>query len=434
MRILVCGVLLCCMFLGAPPGLGQMSKHRDKRLPASKLGRMWVVNANVKEHEPKDARNHSDVRRFVFMAMNQTYVRAPDVVLLQEVNEAATRFLAGAFTRRTGNRFAIAVTPHGPTKTVGDRGTVTRDDSAILFNASATRVTASGKFQVIQRRATASRRPMRQVVPWATIIERGKHPDRLRMVAASIHYPKHSAFRTRKMSYSHKARWSAKLNRLLGQRVRSSSSLGGIPVLAGDFNGLKCVLGTSDNHENCRPTKLWTRMRRLRYKEALEVGEYRRMDRKIIDFSFTQGNVSRVRFDYSYHEDSGAEYYSDHGVMAALLEDEDTTPPKPPNSPECEIEPNGDVRLYEWEGGWRGSGGRTGWDGGSGLKDWLVSRRGPGQEQFKLIGRVRDHLQTESHFIDDTVVLVDDKEYLYEIRAIDRAGNISLGEICTVVK
>lgn len=409
------------------------TKPAEERLGTSLPGRMWVVNANVREQAPRDARDHSDMKRFVYMALLQTHQRAPDFVLLQQVNRSSTEWLKKNFSQRTGSRFKIAVAPRGPTRTISEsRGTIHRDDSAILFNSSKTRLVDSGKFEVVQRAGTASRRPMHQVVPWATIIERGSDPDRLQMAAASIHFPKHSVFKNRLMSYSHKARWGVRVDRFLRHRIHGSGRLGGIPVLGGDFNGLKCVLGTSDYRENCRPTKLWKRMLKLRYKEGLDVAQWRDMGRKIIDYVFTRGNFIQANWDRAYHSDRGDDYYSDHGSMAVLVEDEDTAPPEPPFPPDWEMNPKGYPRLYDWEGGSRDTGGTTGWDGGSGLKHWLVYRRGPNQEQFKMIGRVPDRLHHEEHFVDGEVTLDDDDEYQYMIGAADRAGNISLSRTTTV--
>lgn len=407
-----CAAIVAFILLTSLVILGGGTRERaaasKERLPNSRPGRMWVLNANVKEQVPGDSRHHADMRRFVIAALQTSERHAPDVVLLQQVNSTSTEWLRKAFSLRTGNRFAIVVGPSEQTRVdIEPKELNRRNDSAILINRSSARVISSGKFRVTQRRRYASRKPIQQVVPWATIAERRGD---LHMTVTSIHYPTHGAFRNRRMSFSQKAGWSVRLSRLI-RRQRPDSGDGHVPVLAGDFNALKCHLGTSDYDKNCRQTKLWKTLAGLRYREALDVGEYSRMDRNIIDFVFTRGNISDVFWDYGFHQKN----YSDHGVAAVLLEDQDTTPPYKPHYFGLRMSA-GQPYLY----GWANRHAFVGWDGGSGFKHWLIYRTKLNQNDWQLIGHSRD-----DKFTDSKVDIDGGDAFRYRVAAMDRAGNIS---------
>jgi hypothetical protein len=151
----------------------------------------------------------------------------------------------------------------------------------------------------------------------------------------------------------------------------------------------------------------------MRYREALHVGEWNLIKDRIIDFIFNKGNVSEVYWDFWNHAAYGSDSYSDHGVAAALLEDEDTTPPINKRV-SWEVRPNGRPRLFGW---WSHYGG---WDGGTGLKYWAIYRRQSAADEWDLIARTRDR-----HYLDMEVMLGEGDSVQYRVAAVDRAGNMS---------
>ena len=388
----------------------------DQPRPPSPRGRIWVINANVREHSPQDARRHSDMRNFVDRALEMARGDSPDIVLLQQVNLSATRWLRGAFERRTGHRFvAIESPPMRVRSDTPSRNGVVRDDSAILVNASTTRSVDHGTFRVSQDREAARRLPITQVVPWAEVIERPGAGPQLRATFTSLHYPTHRAFVSRPQSHTHKARWSARLSGLVGKQMPDQGiGDGRVPVLAGDFNARRCQLPTEDSARNCRPTRFWKTLTRLNYREAMYEAEFWRKDSGVIDFVFARGNFSDVRWDYTYKGQAGKGFYSDHRVEAVLLEDTDTTPPYMPNRPRYRPSPDYQPFICDW-GGWP-----TGWDGGSGRKEWVVFRRKHGEDEWKVIGRVGS-----ARFQDNEVDIHGGEVYYYRIAALDWAGNMS---------
>lgn len=395
-------------------------------LSRSRLGRIWVVSANVKEHEASDVKDREDMRNVLKVTLGRVTYATPDVILLQQVDRSSAQWLKNAFSNATGDRFVVA---GGPARTPrADKGaTVRRDDSAILVNASTSRVLATGNTQVTQRPNLASRKPMTQIVPWAKVVEKGSPKERLKAIVSSIHYPKHSAFINRSASQLQKARWSVKLHRFLNHIMPTAGvGDGRLAVLGGDFNTQKCKVGTYDVDGTCKEMRFWNRLTRLGYKDPINIEMVDKdiRTRPIIDFLFSRANVVVPRFYSKFNREF--EYFSDHGIGAGLLEDEDTTAPWGPSSGRWRYTDQGHPCL------WGFAQGKSAWDGGSGAKEWLFYRRLEGDEDWTLIKRLPYRFDGYYHggmgittFIDfdQTQSTGDQLEYAIAVR--DRAGNVS---------
>lgn len=394
-----------------------MQARTQSNHPPSPPGRMWVVNANVREFKPVDVRHHADMYRFVTRSLAMTRGEAPDVVLLQQVNLAATRWLQTAFTSRTGARFKAVKLPPAVVRIRRSGGAVVRNDSAILINASMVRAPTAGTFRVKQTRRTARHERIEQVIPWAEVVERGRSPLSLRMALTSIHFPTHHTFRSRKLSQQQKAQWSVKLHRQLADEMPDRGSGDGrVRVLAGDFNVRRCEPGTDSRWiSDCRTNPFWTALESRGYRESLFVGNYLHTKPSTIDFMFSTGEISDVRWDHRYDPKGTSSYYSDHRVGASLLEDVDTTPPHKGRRPIYEKSDRNHPRITEWA--WEG---RAGWDGGSGKKAWLIYRRRLGEQMWERVAET-----PMGRWEDYDIDLAADEVFEYRITAIDREGNES---------
>lgn len=415
-RLLIGFCLVTSVVLGVPQALSPKAVAR-KPFPASPPGRIWVINANVREQEVRDSRHHADMREFLSQSLGRD---APDVVLLQQVNRHSTRWLRRGYTERTRNTFRIVKGPSWlrnsePGESVRKEvpgGFLRRDDSAILVNTSTMRVISSGKVIISQRRSAAKGTPKQQVVPWARLAERGHDPDLLQVTTTSIHYPTHGSFQNRRLSFQHKRRWSSRLSRLLNSKMRDRASDNKIATLIGDFNATRCVHGTSIKYNNCHRTLFWKRMMKMGYGEALHAGEYGDgWRRHMIDFIFHKGNVSSVFYDYW---PKGIDDYSDHGVAGALLEEEDKTPPFPPHRIHGRYTEGDHPRLFVGEGRYGG------WDGGSGWKGWRIFRRTGEVGEWDQIAVDRGR-----YYVDREVTVTHGDTYQYLVDSVDRVGNAS---------
>jgi hypothetical protein len=272
------------------------------------------------------------------------------------------------------------------------------------------KVLSRGTLTVRQERRSATETPIETVVPWAKLAEKGTHQQRLRLTAPSIHFPRPQAFETTRSGHLQKARWTARISRFLNRKL-PGGGVGDnrIPVLAGDFNARRCVSGTMDyGTKTCDHTLFWRKVKKLNYREALLVGDY---NEKLIDFIFTRANVSRVWLADVYKPESDRFYYSDHGTMAALLEDEDETPPVPPFDIGVLHDSEGLMPLWIIQE-------RVGWDGGTGFSKWLIYRR-PAGEPWTLAGTTKGYKFIDSNFDEQPHEWVE-----YKVGGIDRSGNI----------
>lgn len=412
---LVAGLFFGLLTIGPEP-----TSARPKKSPISPPGKIWVVDANVKEHDRADIKDHQDMRNFVKRTMFMTRWNAPDVILLQEVNWWSARWLERAFERRTGHGFRVISGPPGTIRTEMKRGFLRRDDSAILMNSSSMRLLSNGKFHVRHRRDAASRRPMWQMVPWARMIEKGRRGNRLQAAVASVHYPRHSTFENRSQSHRHKARWSRQLARLLDMKMPDRGvGDGRVSVITGDFNAHTC----STEDRPCVPNEHWRALTKLRYRDALRVCGWREYFHRI-DFMFTKANIADVLWDHQQSVswvNSWPQAYSDHPLITALIEDEDTTPPLAAEEKiRVEFEDN-DLELF-WgssRGMWRWTH-EGGWDGGVGLSHWLLYRRETEEQPWTLIASPKT-----GHYIDKDFDSDGSRLFQYRVAAVDRAGNVS---------
>lgn len=417
--------LVLALLASIQAGLKQVHAAGGGTLPVSPRGFIWVVNTNVQEHRTFDSRHHGDMKDYVLKTTWHTHPHTPDVVLLQQVNQRSTRWLAKEFSRVTGHPFGIAIRPADAIRKKVDNGRfVKRDDSAILFNKSTIDVLASGKTEVTQRRDAVKGTPIRQVVPWAKVVELDSGNKALRMIATSIHYPTHGSFKNRRESQLHKARWSSQLSRFADSKMPTAGDGDRrVAVLGGDFNTQKCKLGTYDSDGSCRAMGFWRRLTRLGYKEPINrlLGPIDYRARPIIDFIFTRGNVANAAWD-DVNDGKG---YSDHALITALVEDEDTTPPWGAGNGRWIFDEAGHPWLRHYAGLWRG------WDGGSGFRRWVIYRRMSPPEGWELIGYTKEAEFHDAEILADTESEEDALKgnLQYVIRAEDRVGHLSVPTI-----
>lgn len=91
------------------------------------------------------AKRRSGSFRYAEIRVESPCADLPDhPVLLQEVNGSSTRWLANAFSRRTGSQFAIAVAPHGPTRTVSASREIVTGERYIPDKGKGTALRRSG--------------------------------------------------------------------------------------------------------------------------------------------------------------------------------------------------------------------------------------------------------------------------------------------------
>jgi endonuclease/exonuclease/phosphatase family metal-dependent hydrolase len=344
---------------------------------------------------------------------------APDVILLQQVNRRSTEWLRMAFKRHSTYKYKTVLRPspmrgtrsNNPVvKDIMGGTAVKRDDSAILINTETTRVLSRGKITLTQPDSTASRNPIHQVIPWAKVVEKGSSGTRLRMIVPSIHYPRPNAFTTHRVDRLQKVKWSEHLSRVFKQKIndrgRGDSR---ISVLAGDFNATECLPWANAWRPSCPKTIFWKNMRRLGYTAALRLFGRHGHHRVLVDHIFADSFVSNAIRDHKFKD------YSDHGVVMAWLEDEDNTPPTPPRIARWRLTPDNHPKLL-FSTRWPPS---SDWQ--TGISHYRIYRAGEQMKDPTFL----DEVDGVVPYIDTSVDLSDGRRYHYQVRAVDRAGNLS---------
>jgi hypothetical protein len=380
-------------------------------------GRILVVSINVQEQTLADSGDRADMWE---LQDHLGFRKNIDVFLLQQTNASSARWLAQRLSKRSRRRFVVAIGP-GRLKGADSENPVVRatrdgklkirDDSAVIVNTTMLKILDTGKFSVTQKRRDARGTPLRQLIPWVKVRERGNSPQNLKVTAASIHLPKQVVFKSRRVALASKAHWSRRIARLLKDEMPDNRTGDNrITVLGGDFNTTRCI-NPQKGDEECRVNLFWRRFRKTGFRDGFGPD----MSPRVIDYIFTQANISGVYRNSSFRY----EKFSDHGIVQALIEDEDETGPWVPWDASWMPMPvtrHPCIHFY-----WRKF---AGWDAGTGLHHWDFYRRPYRQsDEWEYVGSSR-----KKYFIDQSVAFTRDTEFEYIIKAVDRAGNSSDSE------
>lgn len=379
------------------PGVGDEARARNKTPVRTAPGRVLVVSANLYETDYGDVYDSSDLRVFVRRMFRQV-PRSPDVVLLQELWGRSASAVAGIMSRRSPDRYAVAMPAADPPWRQPSSSYVVGTDSAIVVNTRTMRIKRSGHLRLgyDPSKATGEVRVKRH--PYALMKERRGN---FALPVVSVHFPKAEHFTTRKVSRNVKARWMRTLTRRLG-RIFPNEFHRKRRVIAGDFNNPRC----QRNAPLCKFTSAYrVATRKLGYRDSVNI--MNGWDNPI-DFIFSKAPVSQSGVDHASKKQKRR--YSDHRFRWALLEKKDRTAPTAPGRVGSGKGTHDEVKLRGW---------KPVRDGGSGFARFKVqrSRKGAGRG-FHSIGRSRD-----TRFTDKRVK--PGRKYWYRVVAFDRVGNRS---------
>lgn len=370
-----------------------------KRLPRTGRDRVLLVSVNLHETDYGDVTNHSDLKLFVRRMLKQV-PRSPDVLLLQEVWGQSASQVAKILTRKTSDRYTVAVGAADPPWRQPKPTHVVGTDSAIVFNRRTMSVGRRGYMRLGYnlRKANPNRAVRVKRHPYAMLRERR---GKLALPVTSVHFPKTDNFASREAAQKVKGRWMRRINRRLG-RTFSSASARRSRVIAGDLNNPRC----KRNKPMCSLTPAYrVATKKYRYTDAESALNGWTNP---IDFIFSKAPVVKAAIDRT--KNSRKKEYSDHVFRWALLERKDRTAPSPPGRISSAKGTRKHVRLRGWN---------KARDGGSGFHHFKIrkSLKGP-RRGFKPIGRTRTR-----EFKDKRVKA--GQEYWYRVVALDKADNTS---------
>ena len=411
-RRLLPGLLLASAlvsaFLFAAPGFAPEAQAACNMSPQ---GKVLVMSDNVYEVQKSDARDPSDMRRFVDR-MKEMAPTAPDIVLIQEARKSAVRNIRDFMVKKFGCRFSVPVdASRSAWQWIHKYWKLGGQDTAVIVNENSMAVRSKGYVAHDYNRTYAAKGESVKVKKsaWVKTVERnvGGNAAPLTVVAASVHYPRGSDFAGDATNKRLKKVFSEQLARRLKRKQPDGDrSDKVIHVIGGDMNNNRYE-GKASNET---PAYAALTHAPWSYNDGV-IDLAASGSPNPIDFIFSTGNAARADVDKSStHNENSPSFYSNHDLRWALLEGPDTTPPTSP----------GDVDNKQGYGSWtRLWGWNDSRDGGSGFAGYNIYRRRAGDSSWDTIKRGL----MDNDYKDYSVVA--GALYEYRITAIDNAGNES---------
>jgi hypothetical protein len=344
------------------------------------VNEVLVVTSNLREgFNERDVRNMKEVRVFVGRVLEQVPY-PPDALLLQEVRSKSAHYVAKVLTRRTQDRYRVAVdAARNPWRKKG--GHVIKADTAIVMNA--TTMTKSGSSGYVTTVWDPVGRPPEHKKN--ARIQLGERASSMRVSLASVHIPKASAPSA-----------SRKLAKEM-RRIYSSDSREHFRVLGGDFN--------QNSFHDGKPTSFWKVLTK-RYGYLDSLWAFKRQ--KGVDFIFSWRTALGAGWDSRYRQGRDR-FYSDHAFRWAKIGADYEAPTAPSGLDAKAWDDFAKVRL-DWTGSTDGS--------GTGVVGYDLYRSRDGQD----FSRVKTF--TEPPPVWDKTTKRN-RRYHYFVRARDYVGNRS---------
>lgn len=395
-------------FVFAAPGFAPQAEAACNMSPQ---GKVLVMSDNVYEVAKSDARDPSDMRRFVDR-MKEMAPTAPDIVLIQEARKSAVNRIRDFMVNKFGCRFSVPVNAsRSAWQWIHKYWKLSGQDTAVIVNESSMAIRSKGYVAHDYNKTDAAKGESVKVKKsaWVKAVEKnvGGPAAPLTVVAASVHYPRGSDFAGDATNKRLKKVFSEQLARQLERKEPDGGRNDQvIHVIGGDMNNYRYE-GKATNETPAY--------------HALTHAPWNFNDGVIdlassgspnpIDFIFSTGNAARAEVDKNNtHLEKSPNFYSNHDLRWSMLEGPDTTPPTAP----------GDVGSKQGYGSWTRL---WGWDesrdGGSGFAGYTIYRRRAGDTSWDAIKRGL----MDNDFKDESVI--EGALYEYQISAMDNAGNES---------
>lgn len=301
------GLAVVAQALVAPVGAG------PRNSPANEIE---IVTVNLQEAYTRyvgDLADNFEIGNFVDRVVPDTpYL--PDVLLLQEVNYKTTGLVARRLTRRTGQRYVVAVRPIRNT-TIEYPDKAWNTDTGIVINAKTMAVAKRGRFYTALYPDSATAPGERINVRRHAHVLLRERGTGLRVPVASVHFAHTRDFRSRSASDYWRGVWARKLESIMKERY-GAGSRNTLSTIGGDFNAVRCVSGS---FQTCKQARFWSSLTGAPhvYSDSL-------FDLGLpmgVDMLFTDGDPQRGGIDEhgKFPESDRRNYYSDHTFRWVLV-------------------------------------------------------------------------------------------------------------------
>ena len=281
------------------------------------------MSNNVYEVEKRDANHSRDMNRLVKrMKEMAPSSYAPDLFLVQEARKKSVRRIRDLMTERFDCTFSIAANAsRGAWQWIKKYWKLSGQDTAVIMNNDSVFLRSRGHISHPYSRSKAARGDLVKVKKsaWAEVREINQ-PDQNRrpmtVVAASVHFPRGSDFRTERKNRRLKKKFSVRLARALERKQAEGGRYDEvIHVIAGDFNmnRYKGWPGNPMPPFRALTSPPWN------YVDGPTL-RATRGNPNPIDFLFSTGKPLKARMDASNNRHVGSKhFYSNHDLRWSLL-------------------------------------------------------------------------------------------------------------------
>jgi hypothetical protein len=285
-------------------------------------GKVLVMSDNVFEAGKGDARKSADMRNLVTRMKEMAPSNdAPDIFLVQEARKHSVWNIKRLMEKTFGCNYTIPVNAgKSPWKWIRKYTRLKGRDTAVIVNSDSMSVIRKGYRTHPYEHSKSGPRDKVKVkkTAWVQAIEENnpnQNRRRLRVLAASVHFPRGNSFRSDKVNKRLKRRFSVDIARFFENRLSDGTDHDEvIHVIGGDFNVKR------HNGSPRRPTLPYKTLRRRPWFYKDGPIWHTTGAPNPIDFLFSTGKPLKARMDQSNNRHPGSKnFYSNHDLRWSLL-------------------------------------------------------------------------------------------------------------------
>ncbi|MEA2509032.1 MAG: hypothetical protein QOG21_1114 [Actinomycetota bacterium] len=308
--------LLLSLAMGSvrPPASPPLSFSLSAASASSPPGKMVVVSTNLMAGLGNQPPMRPRMALYVDRLLNQTPY-FPDVLLLQEVKRSSADRVAYLLSRKTGDRYVVAVRP--PRIPWHQTPRIrTETDSGIVINATTTKkLDRGGYISLTYKRSDAADPTDRVEINQHARLSVGEKSGGLELGVASVHF-QYKRLKNHALWRFYQKKWAKKVAAKLTSKYPGTQH-----TVGGDFNRTRCIHPGSPL--TCKKNPFWrVFVNRSNYRDSI-YKVWRDGKKHLglggVDFIFTKGNPTNARDDRSYDPQSPSQFYSDHRFLWAVI-------------------------------------------------------------------------------------------------------------------
>jgi hypothetical protein len=312
--VTVGSLLVSAAMAPVKPSRSHPSMSLSAASASSPPGKMVVVSSNLLAGLGNQPPMRPRMALYVDRLLNQTPY-FPDVLLLQEVKRSSADRVAYLLSKKTGDRYVVAVRPPWVPWHQTPR-IRTETDSGIVINATTTKkLDHGGYISLTYKRSDALDPTDRVEINQHARLSVKERDGGLKLGVASVHF-QYKRLKNRGLWRFYQKKWAKKVTAKLTSKYPGTQH-----TVGGDFNRPRCIHPGSPL--TCKKNPFWrVFVNRRHYRDSI-YKVWRDGKKHLglggVDFIFTKGNPTNARDDRSYAPQSSTDFYSDHRFLWAVI-------------------------------------------------------------------------------------------------------------------